>query len=313
MTESRTPPALAVELPAEGDLCLSRYRYTLRSQGLHWSGFPGALLHGGLGMMLAQVAPEVFDLLIGGEDARVGEASRPRPWWMLPPLDTRLAFAPGDDVQLDLVFANAQPHWAQACAQALAALGEVGVGKSRGRFALLRQEPIPWDLSEGQGISAESGAGPVCLGRMLESARFMDQAAGHIGLQLITPLRLKGEHGLVQQAPDAALFMRRLLARAAMLAGVRVQTLPLAGLALEQAQTLRITQQNLHWDDLSRYSARQQAEVPMGGLTGWLRYSGYGPLEAALAWLAVGEWLQLGAKTTFGLGAYRLLPERLSG
>lgn len=311
MTESRTTSALAAAPLAIGDLCLSRYRYTLRSRGLHWSGFPGALLHGGLGMMLAQVSPEVFDLLIGGEDARAGEASRPRPWWMLPPLDSRVAFAPGDDVQLDLVFANAQPHWAQVCAQALAALGEVGVGKARGRFTLLRHEPIPWELSAGQGDSALSSTEPVCLDHMLESARFMDQAAGHIGLQLITPLRLKGEHGLVQQAPDATLFMRRLLARAAMLAGVRVQNLPLAGLALEQAQTLRITQQNLHWDDLSRYSARQQAEVPMGGLTGWLRYSSHGPIEAALAWFAVGEWLQLGAKTTFGLGAYRLLPQRV--
>ncbi|MDY0331719.1 MAG: CRISPR system precrRNA processing endoribonuclease RAMP protein Cas6 [Thiomonas sp.] len=296
-----------------GGLALSRQRYTLRSKGLHWSGFPGALLHSGLGMMLARVSPAVFEVLIGGEDARAGEASRPRPWWMLPPLDVRMAFAPGDDLQLDLFFANPQGDWADVCAQALEALGEAGVGKSRGRFALLRHEPVPWACNEGQGERAPLPAAPIELGRMLASARFMEEGARHIGVQLLTPLRLKGEQGLVQQAPAAALFVRRLLARAAMLSGVRMVDLPLAQQALEQAHTLLITQQDLHWDDLSRYSARQQAELPLGGLTGWLRYSGAGPLDAALAWFAVGEWLHLGTKTTFGLGAYRLLPQRVCG
>lgn len=299
---SKTPDSLR-----DVNLRLSRQRYTLRSLGLQWSGFPGALLHSGLGMMLALVSPEVFAAFMGGDDARAGESSRPRPWWMLPPLDTRLAFAPGDDLQLDLLFANPQPHWAGACAQALTALGDAGVGKMRGRFVLLRHETVPWDASDSQ-----PNPGPLTIGEMLESARTAPYG-GHLGVQLITPLRLKGEHVLVQQAPPGALLVQRVLARAAMLAGVRVHALPLAALALEQAATLRITQQELHWDDLSRYSARQQAEVPMGGLTGWLRYSSNAPLDAAFAWLSVGEWLHVGTKTTFGLGAYRLVPGRVSG
>lgn len=302
-----TPAPISAPPPACG-LHLSRQRYTLRSLGLQWSGFPGALLHSGLGMMLAQVSPEVFTTFIGGEDARMGEPSRPRPWWMLPPLDARLAFAPGDDVQCDLLFANPQAHWAEVCAQALAALGQAGIGKSRGRFVLLRHEPAPWEAPCEK--DAPGAYGPAPIDRMLESAR-MAPNGGHLGVQWITPLRMKGEHGLVQQAPSGVLLMQRLLARAAMLAGVRVHDLPLAALALEQAATLRITQQDLHWDDLSRYSARQQAEVPMGGLTGWLRYSSNGPLDAAFAWLSVGEWLHVGTKTTFGLGAYRLAPGRL--
>jgi len=309
MTVPLITPAPIFAPPPAGGLHLSRQRYTLRSLGLQWSGFPGALLHSGLGMMLAQVSPEVFTTFIGGEDARLGEPSRPRPWWMLPPLDARLAFAPGDDVQFDLFFANPQAHWADTCAQALTALGQAGVGKSRGRFVLLRHEPVPWEMPGEQGARGTNGTVPI--GCMLESAR-MPPNGGHLGVQLITPLRMKGERGLVQQAPSGTLFMQRLLARAAMLSGVRVHDLPLAALALEQAAMLRITQQDLHWDDLSRYSARQQAEVPMGGLTGWLRYSSNGPLDAAFAWLSAGEWLQVGTKTTFGLGAYRLAPGRVS-
>ncbi|MEW6559356.1 MAG: CRISPR system precrRNA processing endoribonuclease RAMP protein Cas6 [Pseudomonadota bacterium] len=305
MTEPRSS---APSAPSSATiLSLSRERYTLRSLGLQWSGYPGALLHSGLGMMLAKVSPAVFALFIGGEDARAGESSRPRPWWMLPPLDTRLAFAPGDDLQVDLLFANPQPEWAPVCAQALAALGEAGVGKMRGRFVLLRHEPVPWDPS-GRLALAE----PAALIDMLQSARSAAANDGHLGVQLLTPLRMKGEGGLVQQAPSAVLFLKRLLARAAMLAGVPVQELPLASDALQQATAMRITQQALHWDDLSRYSARQQAELPMGGLTGWLRYSSKAPMDAVFAWLSVGEWLQVGTKTTFGLGAYRLVPGRQS-
>lgn len=293
---------------AAGALSLSRHRYTLRSCGLQWSGYPGALLHSGLGMMLARVSPQVFAQFIGGEDATAGAASRPRPWWMLPPLDARMAYAPGDDLQLDLFFANPQPHWAEVCAQALAALGTAGVGKTRGRFVLLRHEPVPWNITK---PPAQEPAQP--LASMLLSARRAYAGDAHLGVQLLTPLRLKGEHRLVQQAPSALLLLQRLLARAAMFAGLRVHELPLAAQALEQAQAMRTTQQDLSWDDLSRYSARQQAEVPMGGLTGWLRYSSAAPVDAVFAWFSVGEWLHVGTKTTFGLGAYRLAPGRRWG
>ncbi len=207
-------------------------------------------------------------------------------------------------MQLDLFFANPQPHWADACAQAHAALRAACVGKTRGRFVLLRHEPVPWNVAGGP-------AQALSLPYLLETARHTPPG-GHVGVQLLTPLRLKGEHGLVQQAPAALFLLRRLLARAAMLAGVRAAALPLADSALEQVAALRLTQQDLHWDDLTRYSARQQAELPLGGLTGWLRYSSHEAMDAVCAWLAMGEWLHVGTKTTFGLGAYRLAPGRAS-
>jgi len=279
-----------------------RVRYTLRSLGLSWSGFPGALLHSGLGMALAQVAPQTFAALIGAGDG--AEDAGPRPWWLLPPLDARLILAPGDDFTLDLFFANPQPGWAEDCATALARLGELGLGKARGRFVLHGHEDVPWSAN------ARTDA-PQTLAAMLHTAR-PAETSRHLALQLLTPLRIKAGGDLLRMAPTAALLLQRVLARAAMLAGVRVAELPLADAALAQAQTLRLGEQDMHWDDLSRYSARQQAVVPLGGLTGWLRYTAAAgqDWEAAYAWLAVGEWLQAGTKTTFGLGAYRLLPTR---
>lgn len=286
--------------PARPDFArLARHRYTFRSLGLQWSGYPGALLHGGMGMMLARSAPDTFAALMGNTPEA---ASGPRPWWMLPPTDPRIAYAPGDDFTLDLFFANPTPSWATDCGRALEALGRAGIGRSRGRFLLVAQEPVPWD-------PARDDDEPLTLDSMLQSAR-PTRTVRHLGVQLLTPLRVKADQGLLSHAPDAATLAQRTLARAAMLSGQRVCDLPLATQALDEAAALRITEQELHWDDITRYSARQRANVPLGGLTGWLHYRGNAPLDALFAWLSVGEWLHAGSKTTFGLGAYRLIPGR---
>lgn len=303
-TSPTSPRQLHDAADSAAQLRLSRWRYALRSHGLHWSGFPGALLHSGLGMMLARHAPEVFASFIGGEDPpSVAEATRPKPWWMLPPLDSRMVYAPGDDLVTDLYFANPQRGWEQICAEALQALGEVGMGSARCRFSVVRYELVHWDASTPQPSDG------ITLSQMFSSLT-RAESPKHIGLQLITPLRVKSEGGLLRSAPVATVLVKRVLARAAMLAGVRVSDLPGAVEAQHEAASLILSEQDLYWDDLSRYSARQQAEVPMGGLTGWLRYKATADVRMAWAWLAIGEWLHVGTKTTFGLGAYRILPTR---
>lgn len=303
MTIEREPSAaLPQGAPATTGPSVRRVRYTLRSLGLSWSGYPGALLHSGLGLALAQVAPQTFADLIGSSPGN--EDAGPRPWWLLPPLDARMILAPGDDFSLDLFFANPRANWSEDCAAALSRLGALGLGKTRGHFVLRGYESLPW---RADGDPAQ----PDTLTAMLQAAR-PAEATRHLAVQLLTPLRIKAGGDLLRSAPSAVLLLQRVLARAAMLAGVRVAALPLAETALAQAQQLRISEQDLHWDDLSRFSARQQAVMPLGGLTGWLRYTAppQQDLAAAYAWLAVGEWLHAGTKTTFGLGAYRLLPSR---
>ena len=292
-------------------LRIERWRLEIVSQGLQWSGFPGALLHSGLGMMLARVSPEVFAVLYGTPVRDVG----PRPWWLQPPLDQRLAFAPQDILQFELTFVNPAPHWIEACAEAVKELGKAGIGRQRGRFTLHRMEPVPWFADAGTAsaraaLSGFSSQGSSCtLASMLRQAR-PSQPVEHIGLQFVTPVRLKAERGYVTQPPRAEVLIGRLLGRASMLSGLPTHWLPLAAEAQQQAGALRLTQDELSWDDVTRYSARQKAEMPLGGLTGWLRYSADGPTDALFSWLAVGEWLQLGARTTFGLGVYRLVPAR---
>jgi hypothetical protein len=311
-TRHLNPP----EVHSLAALRVQRWRFELTSLGMQWSGFPGALLHSGLGMMLARVAPDVFAPLYGPT-----QTDGPRPWCLQPPLDSRVAYAPQDALSLELVFFNPEAQWVQACAQALDALGRAGIGKQRGRFALREVEPVVWKTGEEPWPHAASAtvvaardhevasAGSLTLADMLASAS-PAQPTRHVSLQLLTPLRLKAAQGYVTGAPSAELLLSRLLARVSMLCGISARALPLAQQAMDEARAMRLAEENLVWDDLTRYSARQRAEMPLGGLTGWLGYTGRGTADAAFAWLSVGEWLQLGARTTFGLGVYRLVPAR---
>ena len=59
---------------------------------------------------------------------------------------------------------------------------------------------------------------------------------------------------------------------------------------------------------LERYSANNKSLIPYGGLLGQLKYQLKDNNKAdIIPWLAVGQQLQIGGKTTFGLGDYSLI------
>ncbi len=58
----------------------------------------------------------------------------------------------------------------------------------------------------------------------------------------------------------------------------------------------------MHWQTLSRRSARSDQQMTVGGLLGRWRYRG--PMALTRGWLSAGQILQIGGKTAFGFGAY---------
>ena len=134
---------------------------------------------------------------------------------------------------------------------------------------------------------------------------FLPAAANEIGLRLDTPLRLKDSGHLVGKAPAFSILWARLHARITLAAGgPLLSASERAGLdAL--AQGIELVRAQVRWQDWQRYSARQGQTMSFGGLVGELAYRG--ELTPFVPWLALGEALGLGGKTTFGLGAYRLV------
>jgi hypothetical protein len=68
----------------------------------------------------------------------------------------------------------------------------------------------------------------------------------------------------------------------------------------QAAAVSRLTDKRLIWHDHSRHSTRKDRDIPIGGLTGYLRYEGDFGLLAPL--LRLGEYIHLGKNVIFGLG-----------
>ena len=73
---------------------------------------------------------------------------------------------------------------------------------------------------------------------------------------------------------------------------------------VKQASAVTAYAPDTRWMSWGRYSQRQQREMHFSGLVGSIRLEGdlmpFAPL------LHLGQWLHLGKKATFGMGAYAL-------
>ena len=184
-------------------------------------------------------------------------------------------------------------------------LGEVGVGKGRGHFticdvaAIKPSGEVPLFSRDGGHTLLWDAA--VRVDEILCAS--VREPATACTMAFLTPLRLKEGNQLLRTPPTLETLLHRVLGRAAQLAGV--SALPLRQHLLESARPAQITHQNTHWQNWGRYSARQKKAMPFGGLMGEVRYEGDN-LQELIPWLRVAEWLHVGNKTTFGLGACRV-------
>ena len=76
---------------------------------------------------------------------------------------------------------------------------------------------------------------------------------------------------------------------------------------LAKAAPVEISRRNLSRYRRSRYSRTLRGRVPLDGVTGWFDVSGPG-LKTLWPYLCLGQWTQIGRKTSHGFGAYRLAP-----
>jgi CRISPR/Cas system endoribonuclease Cas6 (RAMP superfamily) len=62
----------------------------------------------------------------------------------------------------------------------------------------------------------------------------------------------------------------------------------------------------LHWEEVPRYSRRQERPMTFGGWTGWVRYTLPEPNPPYLPLLRAARLLHAGKHTAFGFGAVQL-------
>ena len=126
-------------------------------------------------------------------------------------------------------------------------------------------------------------------------------------------LRLKHRNKIYHEAPPFQLIFERLAGRIKTLErayGSRnsVHSTQLTNdqyeILLSQAKAITTLQHNMKWTNWDRFSGRQKEWMKFSGLLGDITYQG--DMTPFLPYLALGEWVHIGGKTSFGLGKYIL-------
>ena len=187
-------------------------------------------------------------------------------------------------------------RWLPAMHAAVGRMGEMGIGSERAPFEVAGVEFMGPEGPLRRGGPHEVSPPPCQVSVLGEAA---------VELRLETPLRIEID-GTPLRAWSTREFVRSLVRRAWVLAefygGERAHPPRPESLSCETSDV------RVHWDDRSRYSARQDRKVPTGGLMGSVTLSNLDPL---LAWLlSRGSLLQVGKGTAMGMGRYSLEPVR---
>jgi hypothetical protein len=187
----------------------------------------------------------------------------------------------------------------------LHALGQAaahGLGADRGRLALAAVD----QETEGGWTRVHEPGEPLTPAppRIPEPPPVPDR----LTLIFETPLRLAVANDRV--TPEIFRFTHlfgSLLRRISLLIAFHTDTVldvDFAALA-RAADAVPLAAARLRWRDWSRYSSRQHATVPMGGLVGEIDLDGAG-LEPFWPYLWLGQWTHAGKGAVMGLGGYRL-------
>ena len=307
-------------------LSYERFRFSLRlTAKTALPGYKGSVFRGAFGSAFRKVVcvhragdcavcginerclyRSVFEPAAPPEFPDAGKyGNAPPPYLIVPPLTDRRSFDAGETLDFELTLmgptVSALPYFLFAFTE----LGRMGLGRERGGFELAHVEV----LKNGEASRIFDGATGTLksFDRTVHTVeRTGDEARHSVTLHLLTPLRLKVKKELVTELTFPLLF-ERLAERLHLLAALYGSRDRLPDLAAHGvlARDVRTTGDELHWHEWTRYSGRQKTTMNFGGLMG--RISFEGPLGPLMPSLRMGEHLNVGQHTTFGLGRFRII------
>ncbi len=135
----------------------------------------------------------------------------------------------------------------------------------------------------------------------------------HLTIEFLTQTRLKHEGRFVRR-PEFQIVFRRLLGRLSSLSRFHCGApldVDFKGL-IDEAASIRLTQDNTKWTRWERYSSRQDKRMEWEGIIGQATYEG--DFTPFWKFLKFGEFVHVGHSATFGLGKYvAASPKRAAG
>ena len=210
----------------------------------------------------------------------------PHPYIVDPLPDEKTVYQPGETFGFEFMLIGTAKNLLPIVVRSFDRMGNMGIGKDRGRFIPIKLETIenPNDYDQ---ISFSG----TCK---------------RLTLSFESPLRLKQDRELQTSPPSFDLFIRRLAQRLTLLAHFHCGA-PWKETDgwVEDDLNVAIADSQLRWVDWRRYSGTQDTKMNFDGHIGTITYEG--DLKPWIPLLIYGSWLHAGLTTTFGLGKYKLL------
>lgn len=306
-------------------LPIARYRFAFRAQTpIQFPAYAGSTWRGAFGHALRRtvcvtrepqcercllwrscVYSQVFETPAGQGPLLEKINAAPHPYILHPLATSGKSYAPGEDFHLRLTLLGGAITHLPYLIHALQQVGERGIGKHDGRYALLAVEQET-TVGGGEWVSAYTpGSGLQALPGSTPTVPALPEA---VRLRLHTPFRLLQEGSPVHGGRFTfQLFFNTLMRRLSLLhafhAGEEL-TADFKALS-QQAAALPLLEPQLRWHEWSRYSNRQQTKVQMGGLLGDFGLP-VGHLAEFWPWLWLGQWVHAGKGAVMGMGGYGL-------
>lgn len=273
-------------------LKLLNINITLQLQGdCTLPAYKGSMWHGWLGHALRKVSDPAFRALYQQHDHE-----QPKPYAIDPGRDQKTEWQQGELLDFSLRLFGSAGDLLPVILQALQAGEQLGLGTARTEVKVVSAIVV---------ADADQNLCSI-LANNLTSENTQWQ------LLLDTPLRLKQRGNIIRDTEQLNAQVLALQSRRRLLQLTKYWV-------CDDAEVLEsISQQSLgaddcmttasvYFEDWQRFSLKQQEFIPFGGFKGVIRMQSVSP--DLWRWLKIGEQLQLGGKTTFGLGRYRLIKQ----
>lgn len=240
----------------------------------------------------------------------------PRPYLINPPTTTKRNFAKGDILSFEMVLIGKANDYLPYIVYTFEKIGEMGFNSKdqnincTGRFFVTDVELLDVGGKPETIYSGGTLRQPANCLTVENIAAPLNGVEQGVTFHFITPLRIKIKGHLSDTPPEFSKLIERLLERIERLSlfcdGLAI-TLPPD--ILNAATCVQIGSDRVRWRERIRFSNRQKTTMNQGGITGVVTY--HGDVTPFLPLLRLGEYLNIGSDTVFGLGRYRL--EALAG
>jgi len=241
----------------------------------------------------------------------------PHPFVLCPPPGRERLIRKNDYLEVEIVLIGKAIEYLPYFVLVMSNLAEQGLGADKGKCELTEvtlQYPNQNRSTNGQAMSIytsknttiELNASSLSVTSLLQNFPEGKQ----ISLEFVTPLKLMRDGQLITRELSFKDIIRNLLRRIRLLAyfhcGVKQDELELDFAKLiSLAEKIKVVEDNLKWFSFSRYSTRQRQRIPAGGLVGKISF--WGELKPFWDFLLLGQYLNVGKNTSFGLGRYKLI------